>query len=383
MATANKEKFELVRQEFQLPSFLSAIRQVTPNHVSAERIVRLALDAINRQPELLLCQKASLMRAVLDAGQLGLEPSSVLGTAYLIPFREKQKDGSYQYICQLVVGYKGLIDLSRRSGQVLNIEARLVYEGDEFDYEYGTKPFIHHKPRMVGGLEIDERTGEIHERHMLSVYSVAFIRDANPQFEIMSKMEVDAIRAKSRSKDSFAWKDHYAQMARKCPIRRLSNYIPRSPELASALEIDSRSEGFGEFIELPSEDYQGQSGREDELKNGTDRLKQRLSSRRTSAINPGTPPQPQDEKTTAEAVEGFESPQDAPQTKFDPSLASNAEWHQLSDRVEAANKLVETSERIDGKKWMAWRAKTYDEAVAEVEALEAKAQNTQDAEVKG
>ncbi len=103
------------------------LQAALPKHITPERLVRVALSAIQNTPKLLECDRNSLFRAVLTSAQLGLEPDGILGQAYLIPFAGK---------VQFIPGYKGLIDLARRSGEVLNIIAKEVYKNDEFTVDW-------------------------------------------------------------------------------------------------------------------------------------------------------------------------------------------------------------------------------------------------------
>src|SRR5690606_10332500 len=136
-----------------------------PKHLTPERLARVALTAISSNPRLLECTKESLALALIEAGQLGLEPNGVMGQAYLVPyFNGKTK----KYEAQFQVGYRGLIDLARRSGEVTKVEARAVREGDYFEYEYGLTPQLVHRPDPSGQGE------------MTHVYAIAWLRDAGP-----------------------------------------------------------------------------------------------------------------------------------------------------------------------------------------------------------
>src|SRR5580698_9848339 len=124
-----------------LEKMKSQFQMVLPKHITAERLFRVAMTAIQQTPKLLECDRQSLYSAVMRSAQLGLEPDGILGQAYLIPFKGK---------VQFIAGYKGLIDLARRSGEVSNIIAKEVCENDEFDVDFSKEiPFIH-KPQLHG-----------------------------------------------------------------------------------------------------------------------------------------------------------------------------------------------------------------------------------------
>jgi hypothetical protein len=110
------------------------IAMALPKHLNADRIIRVAMTSIQRNPQLLECDPISLVAAVIQSSQLGLEPDGILGHAYLIPFNNAKKN---RMEVQFIPGYKGLIDLARRSGQVVAIGAHVVYENEPFKLVYG------------------------------------------------------------------------------------------------------------------------------------------------------------------------------------------------------------------------------------------------------
>jgi recombinational DNA repair protein RecT len=131
----------------------------------------------------------------------------------------------------MIPGYRGLISLARRSGQLKSIEARVVYANDTFGIEYGTSPFLKHVPNLTGD-----------PGPLVLVYAVARLVDGGEQVEVMTKVQVDAIRSRSRAGKSGPWVTDYDEMARKTVVRRICKYLPLSVELAKALEIDERVE---------------------------------------------------------------------------------------------------------------------------------------------
>lgn len=223
-----------------------SIAEILPQHMSPERLMKVAMHAIRTTPTLQECNTASLIGAVVQCSQLGLEPNTVLGHAYLVPFWNGRK---HQKEVQLITGYKGLIDLARRSGQIETIYAHEVCQGDEFDLSLGTEPGITHRPAL-------SRRGEI-----IGFYAVARMKDGGHQFEFMPREEVDTIRDSSqgyknaiRKDKDHPWISQYAQMGRKTAIRRLANYLPLSIEFATAARLDGMAEsgeaqGFESVLE--------------------------------------------------------------------------------------------------------------------------------------
>ncbi|WP_261524482.1 recombinase RecT [Burkholderia multivorans] len=223
-----------VKQFFE--SQKATLAAVLPSHVSPDRMLKIALGALRTTPKLMECTVESLMGAVVQCSQLGLEPNTPLGHAYLIPFEKKKKVGNEwvteKVETQIVIGYKGLIDLARRSGQVVSIAAHAVHEHDHFDYAFGLDEKLEHKPAMSA------------RGRVIAFYAVAKLVGGGHAFEVMSAEQVNEIRDASqnykfaRDKSKTVWGQHYEEMGRKTVLRRLFKYLPVSIELASAAALD-------------------------------------------------------------------------------------------------------------------------------------------------
>ncbi|MBB3103750.1 recombination protein RecT [Azomonas macrocytogenes] len=204
---------------------------VLPKHVDADRMLKIALGAMRTTPKLMNCTVESLFGAIVQCSQLGLEPNTPLGHAYLIPFDNKKKGITE---VQIVFGYKGLVDLSRRSGQIVSIAAHEVCTNDRFEYEYGLEEKLVHKPAL-------SKRGEV-----IAFYSVAKLVGGGYAFEVMSREQVEEIRDASqnykfaRDKGSTVWGQHFVEMGRKTVLRRLFKYLPVSIELATASALDGK-----------------------------------------------------------------------------------------------------------------------------------------------
>ena len=211
------------------PAIKKQMALALPKHLTAERLARIATTEIRRVPELASCSRESFLGAIMQCAQLGIEPSNGLGHAYLIPFGNgNDKQGRPNV--QLIVGYRGMIDLARRSGQIISISARAVYENDEFSYEYGLHEDLKHKPS--DGIDAGALT---------HVYAVARLYGGGVQFEVMSRKQIELARAHSKAKNG-PWFDHYEEMAKKTVIRRLFKYLPVSIEIQRAVSLDERAE---------------------------------------------------------------------------------------------------------------------------------------------
>lgn len=212
------------------------IAKMLPKHLNAERLLKVAQIAATTTPALAKCDVASLVGAIGQCAQMGLEPNTVLGHAYLVPFNTKRKDanGNERWVnsVQVIIGYKGLIDLARRSGQIVSIAAHEVCENDKFELVYGLEEKLVHVPSL------GER-GDI-----LGFYAVAKLKDGGHCFEFMSMRQVQEIMATTQSKGKYGpWKDNFTEMGRKTVIRRLAKYLPLSIEFQTAAALDGMAEG--------------------------------------------------------------------------------------------------------------------------------------------
>lgn len=212
------------------------IAMALPKHLNADRIIRVAMTSIQRTPQLLECDPITLVGAVIQSSQLGLEPDGILGHAYLVPFRNTKKN---RMEVQFIPGYKGLIDLARRSGQVNRISAHVVYENEPFTMEYGTKEILEHKPLPPSTR--GDRKG---------VYAIAVLNDGSPHFEWLWNEEIEAVKRQSKAVNFGPWKTHEDEMIRKTAIRRLVKYLPLSVELAKAAAVDELADAGVSTAEL-------------------------------------------------------------------------------------------------------------------------------------
>ena len=216
------------------------IRIALPKHLDGERMARVALTALRTTPKLALCDRWSFAACILQAAQLGLEVNTPLGHAYLIP-REMQVPGQPKGVralmCTLQMGYQGMIDLARRSGQVSTIYAFTVHDGDDFDFELGLEPKLRHVPKAE----------EQNERNMRFVYAVASLKgtEHDKQFVVLTKRQVE--ERKARGQGGPAWRTDFLAMARKTAVRALFTWLPKSPEMARVTVIDD-SETTGKAL---------------------------------------------------------------------------------------------------------------------------------------
>ena len=206
------------------PNFQKQMALAMPKSMTTDRLTRIVT------PALLKCAPESFYGAVFQCAALGLEPGSALGHCYLLPFGNgKDKQGRPN--AQLIIGYRGMIDLARRSGQIISLQAYCVHEQDTFNYKLGLDPDIEHIPASVA-----DRGKVTH------VYAVAKLKGDGVQFEVMSRAEIEKVRTSSKAGNSGPWSSHWEEMAKKTVIRRLFKYLPVSIEAVRAVEIDEKTD---------------------------------------------------------------------------------------------------------------------------------------------
>jgi len=198
------------------------IEKVLPKHIKSDHLLRVALTEIRKNPKLLECSSQSLLGALMLAAQLGLEPG-ILGHAYLIPYYNSKTRSTE---VQFQIGYKGYIDLVRRSGELQTLDVHEVCRGDAFEYEYGLTPKLMHRPAL-------ENRGEPY-----CYYAIAKLKDGGFSYLVMSIQDVEKFRKRSKSPDSGPWVTDYDAMAKKTVIKQLAKYLPLSTEIQTQIVQD-------------------------------------------------------------------------------------------------------------------------------------------------
>lgn len=209
-----------IRDQIESPKFREEIAKALPKHLTPDRFIRIAVSALTRTPKLKECEPVSLFGALLTLSQLGIEPDG--RRAHLIPF-ENRRRGCVE--CQLIIDYKGLAEMAMRSGVVSYLHADVVCDADIFEENMGE--IVAHK--------IDRRKprGEVY-----AVYAICKFKDGTAKAEVMSSEEVEAIRKRSKAGNSGPWITDWNEMAKKTVFRRLSKWLPLSPEFRDAVEAD-------------------------------------------------------------------------------------------------------------------------------------------------
>lgn len=207
-----------------IKSMEGEIKKALPSVITPERFTRMVLSAISTTPKLAECTPGSFLGAMMSAAQLGLEPNTPLGQAYILPYLNK---GTLE--AQFQIGYKGLIDLAYRSGEVEVIQAHVVYANDEFECEYGINTKLSHKPAM-------KDRGE-----PIKVYAVFKTKSGGYGFEVMSMEDVKAhaIKYSKAYGTSYSpWKTNFEEMAKKTVLKRVLKYAPLKSDFIKAVVQD-------------------------------------------------------------------------------------------------------------------------------------------------
>jgi recombination protein RecT len=208
------------------------LKAIAPRDVDVTRFSAALMADVRSNQRLAECNPMTVLGAFIRSTQLGLEPGSQLGQAYFVPFKGE---------CQLVIGYRGMIELAYRSGKVASISARTVYENDVFEWELGTDERITHKPA----------TGD--RGPLVAVYAMAKLTTGGVHFEVLDMAEIEKAKRASKSSGFGPWKDHYEEMAKKTAIRRLFKYLPVGTELSRAVALDEKAESGSQRNDIEAE----------------------------------------------------------------------------------------------------------------------------------
>ena len=199
-----------------------------PKHITPDRLCRITLTTIRTNTKLLSCSIESLLAATMQAAQLGLEPG-LLGQCYFVPFGNS---------VTFIIGYRGLIDLVRRSGQIVSLGASPIYSKDRFLYRKGFDEKLEHEPNFSDRGEL------------IGFYAYATTKDGGRYADVMTLTEVNKIRSRSKAGNSGPWVTDFEEMGKKTVFRRLSKWLPLSIEQQAVIRSDEEKE-YGTFDGQP------------------------------------------------------------------------------------------------------------------------------------
>lgn len=217
---------------------LPSIQAVASKRLNPERLIKIALVARQRTPKLAKCSPQSLLLAVTEAAEVGLEPNTPHQHAALVPYWNKHTG---QMEVQFQPMWKGLVHMARQSCGLKSCRARMIYENDEWELDDGVERKLVHRPKLTGDR------GEV-----VLGYAIAEMDDGRVEWDYMTRAQMDHIRARAKSQDG-PWKDHTEEMYKKTVIKRLMKQLPLSDEMAAALEKDDQVESGEDIVNVDFE----------------------------------------------------------------------------------------------------------------------------------
>lgn len=232
----NQKSTALVEMEKEIGRHIPQLAEAAAGYVEPERLKRLVLTELDTgKGDLWKCTPESVVVACMNAASLGLEPTGILGDAYLIRYGNR---------LTLQIGYKGFVKLMKRTGDVKKVEARAVWDVDHFRYQYGIEPILEHIPG-----EDDERD------HLVNSYAIAWLPEGLTQFEVMTASEIAKVKGASKAaggEGGFSpWDGPFEpEMWRKSAIRRLANHVELSAQVRTAIAYDNAVEISGDVVSV-------------------------------------------------------------------------------------------------------------------------------------
>lgn len=234
-----------------IASHRKQIESVMSGALTADRLYGLLQSAVSREPKLLQCTPESIVACCMKCSTLGLEPSSVdgLGKAYILPYGNKNMNGRPE--ATFILGYKGMLDLARRSGELKSITVTAAFDGDSIELMMGQdgEPWLKEMP-----INLDASHDPANLRF---VFLCAKFTNGGSHAEYMTKSEIDAVRARSKAANGGPWKTDYVAMAKKTIIRRAFPYLPIDTQAQKAAVADETTPSYG-FLAGPADTIEGE-----------------------------------------------------------------------------------------------------------------------------
>jgi recombination protein RecT len=238
MAMTIVERVEKSPAVMLLDARSQALVDLLPDAAAASRFKRVVIQALIKNPELLECTPDSVVLSVFEAAAQGLEPTGAAGGAHLVPYNVKvaKNPDRWEKQAQLIPDYRGVIRLvTKPPSEVLSLEARVVKEGDEFDYRLGTDAFVHHVPSLAAERSAKATT---------HVYAVARLKNGERIPDVMDRAEVAKIQTRGRGAAFSPWATDWDEMAKKTVIKRIAKNLPVRPEIRSILVREDEMSGI-------------------------------------------------------------------------------------------------------------------------------------------
>jgi len=241
MASTAIQTVPQIMAQLDTPAMRTELLKALPeDRRNVDRMLRVVHSLLQSKTDLSKCTANSIVGAVVECFQLGLEPGAI-GHVYFVPYKSH---------CQLIVGYKGIMELGRRSGNISRFYADVVREGDAFEYELGTHQHLRHKPKPGNSGKI------------IHAYALAKQRDGEEVFKVIGSVEIAKALESSAAGQRGPWRDHEAAMWMKTAVRRLAPLLPQCVELQTAAALEDMAEAgkeqvfstdFSQLIDVPAE----------------------------------------------------------------------------------------------------------------------------------
>jgi recombination protein RecT len=244
---AKKEKPTTIK--WWIAAYQGELEQALPNIITIDRFMRIALGAVSKNPKLAECTPSSLIGALLQCAQLGLEPNTVLGQAYVLPYNNNRKVNN-QWVkvmeATFQLGYPGILDLAYRTDKFKYIDARVVKENDLFEYSYGLEKKLIHVPAMTNRGKV------------IYYYAAYELFNGGTNFDVMSKEDAEDHGKKfapAYASSKSGWKTNFDAMAKKTVLIQVLKYAPKAVELQKAAAGDNtiKSDIAGDMLMLDNE----------------------------------------------------------------------------------------------------------------------------------
>ena len=217
--------------------------------ISPAQFVQIVLSEIKKNEKLLQAfieNPSSMFASILAGAEIGLIPSDMIGEFYLIPRNVKGSDGKYKQTVTPLVGYKGLVNILLRSGDITRIHTEVVYEGDVFEPVYGLEPNIIHKPNF----EVPRTAAKIRY-----AYAVAKMKNGEYQFAVLTRAEIEGIKNLAKYENDLYFNDKMGinrWMEKKAALTQLSKMLPKDYYSKKAITMDGMVSG-GAVLTLDDE----------------------------------------------------------------------------------------------------------------------------------
>lgn len=215
------------------------IESVMSDALTADRLYSMLQSAVAHEPKLLECTPESIVACCMKCSVLGLEPSNVdgLGKAYILPYGNKNY-ATGKREATFILGYKGMLELARRSGEMKSINVTPVFADDGISLmmDDAGQPYLH-----SDGINLD---ADHSDGKLKFVFLNAEFTNGGHYRTYMTRAEIDKVKSRSNAGDRGPWKTDYVAMARKTIVRRSFPYLPVSTQAQEAAASDETTPHF-------------------------------------------------------------------------------------------------------------------------------------------